>query len=42
MKNKRKDQLIDLVVCLFFAAVIAGCAYWFIKIMTTWRVKGLG
>ncbi len=42
MKSRWKDRLVDLALILVFLAVVAGSAYWIIKIVKTWRVKGLG
>ena len=41
--NKRwKDRLVDVALILLFLIIMAGSAYLILKIMTTWRVKGLG
>ncbi len=42
MKNKFKDRLVDVLLVLLFLAVVSGCAYFILKIMTRWRIKGLG
>jgi hypothetical protein len=42
MRTRLKDRLIDLLLIVLFMALIAGSAYFIIKVMTTWRVKGLG
>lgn len=42
MKQKFKDRLTDWAVILFFLLFLAGTTYYIIKIMTRWKVKGLG
>ena len=42
MKNKFKDRLVDVLLILFFLIAVSGCAYFIFKIMTRWRIKGLG
>ena len=42
-RNKSQtDSLVDLIVILVFLAVIAGCAYFIIRMITRWNIKGLG
>lgn len=42
MRSKTKERLMDVVLILVFMAIIAGSAYFIIKVMTHWKVKGLG
>ena len=42
MNHRWKDRLVDLGLILLFLIIVAGSAYWIIKIAKTWRVKGLG
>lgn len=42
MNRRLKDRLGDALLILLFLAILGGCAYAILKIMTTWKVKGLG
>jgi hypothetical protein len=42
MNRRLKDRLGDALLVVIFVAVLAGCAFAIVKIMTTWKVKGLG
>ena len=42
MKQKAKDRLVDWAVILLFAACIAGSVYLILRVMTRWKVAGLG
>jgi hypothetical protein len=42
MKRNSKDRLGDALLILLFLAVVGGIGYWIFKIMTRWKVKGLG
>jgi hypothetical protein len=42
MNKKRRDRLVDLALIVVFLGTIAGCAYLIIKMMTRWKVPGLG
>lgn len=41
-KDRRRDRIIDAILLILFFALIAGCAHVIIKMMTTWKIKGLG
>ncbi len=42
MKPKFKDRIVDVLLILLFLTVVSGCAYFILKLMTRWRIKGLG
>ena len=42
MNTKLKSRLVDALLILVFLVVIASCAFFVIKIMTHWKVQGLG
>ncbi len=42
MRTKIKDRLVSVALILFFLILIAGSAYYIVKIMTRWRIPGLG
>lgn len=42
MKQKIKDRLVEWAVVLMFVVFMSGCVYYIIRIMTRWKVKGLG
>ena len=42
MRTQIKDRLVSALLILFFISVIAGSAYFIVKVMTRWTVKGLG
>ena len=42
MKSKVKDRLVDAALILLFLAVIGGSVYAIVRIMTKWKVEGLG
>jgi hypothetical protein len=42
MRPKTKDRIIDWLLVLFFLLIVAGSGYFIIRVMTSWRVKGLG
>jgi hypothetical protein len=42
MKQKLKDRLSDWGMILLFLAILAGAAYYVVKIMMKWKVKELG
>jgi hypothetical protein len=42
MRTKTKDRIVNLVLILLFLGIMGGSAYYILKTMTHWRVKGLG
>lgn len=42
MRARIKDRIVDVLILLFFFALIGGSAYFIFKVMITWRAKGLG
>jgi hypothetical protein len=42
MRTRIKDRLISALLIILFLAVMSGSAYFIIKVMTRWNVKGLG
>ena len=42
MKTRLKDRIVDAILILLFAAIVAGCAWLIFKTMTRWTIKGLG
>ena len=42
MNEKLKTRLVDAALILLFLAIPAGLAYWILRIMTKWKIKGLG
>jgi hypothetical protein len=42
MRTKLKDRLINLLLIVLFVGVMGGAAFYIVKVMTHWNVKGLG
>ncbi|MFO1497291.1 MAG: hypothetical protein U1G07_02655 [Verrucomicrobiota bacterium] len=42
MRTQIKDRIISFLLIVFFFSLIGGSAYFIFKVMTRWRVKGLG
>ncbi len=42
MRTRTKDRLISALLILLFLSLIGGSAYFIVRVMTHWNVKGLG
>jgi len=42
MRASTKDRLINAALIVFFLGLIGGSAYFILRVMMHWNVKGLG
>lgn len=42
MKQRVKDRLIEWLVIALFLGCLAGAVYFILRVMTKWKVPGLG
>jgi hypothetical protein len=42
MRTEIKDRIVNALLILFFLGAIGGSAYFIVRVMTHWNVKGLG